>query len=87
MIPKGTALVPARRYKVTHRDNTGKVTKATRIFKWTENRFGSILCFVFTSRVNKDVVASFANDTLTISGRRIPSSELSIPIYDLISET
>ena len=84
MIPKGTTLEPAKRYKVTHRNGEKTVT-ATRIFKWMENRFGSIPCFVFTSRVNKDVIASFADDILIISGRRIPSSELSIPIYDLIT--
>ena len=84
MIAKGTTLEPAKRYKVTHREGE-KTIKATRIFKWPETRFGKILCFVFTSRVDKSVSATFANNKLTISGRRIPQQEVSIPIYDLIS--
>ena len=85
MIKKGTTLKPAKRYKVTHRSNSGKPIKATRIFKWMETRFGKIPCFVFTSKVNKDVVAEYIGNTLRITGKRLPQQEISIPIYDLIT--
>ena len=86
MIKKGTTLEPAKRYKVTHREDSGKTVTATRIFKWTETRFGGdVFCFVFTSRVDKSVVAEFSDNKLRMSGRRLPKQEISIPIYDLIS--
>jgi hypothetical protein len=55
-------------YLVTHRtwDNKKLVT-AKRQFLGTENRFGTILCYVFSSRITK----------------RRYASELSIPHYDL----
>lgn len=86
VIAKGTTLEPAKRYKIKHREGKRTIT-ATRIFKWIDTRFGSIPCFVFTSRVNKDVKARFENNKLYISGRRIPQQELSIPLYDLLEIT
>ena len=55
-------------YRVTHRtwDNKRIVT-AKRKYFGTERRFGSILCYIFSSRVTKKGY----------------SSELSIPHYDL----
>ena len=85
MIAKGTTLEPAKRYKITHKDNTGKTITATRIFKWMETRFGDIPCFVFTSRVDKSVSAEFSDNTLRMAGKRLPAQEISIPIYDLIT--
>ena len=81
---KGQKLEPAKRYRVTHRDNDGRQITATRLYKWHEVRFGDILCFVFTSRVNKDVEASFSDNKITMRGKRLPMTELSIPLYDLV---
>jgi hypothetical protein len=80
-------LTQGAKYRVTHKGSTGKVTRALRVFKWEESRFGSIRCWVFTSRVSRDVRATFdaETQTLSMSGRRLPAQELSIPYYDLIS--
>lgn len=76
-----------KKYFVTHINNKKKVK---RIYKGTEQRFGNILCFVFTAKVNKDVKC-----TVTYSksgdikffkwsgvGLNVPN-EISIPYYDL----
>jgi len=88
MIKKGQTLEPAKKYRVRHREN-GKIVSAIRIFKWPSVRFGNIPCGVFTSRVDKNVTAQYNKEekTLTISGKRIPRQEVSIPIYDLIEFT
>jgi hypothetical protein len=83
IIPKGTTLEPAKRYKIKHCEGN-KIINATRIFKWMESRFESIPCFVFTSKVDKSVKARFEDNMLYISGRRIPKQEVSIPLYDLL---
>ena len=83
---KTIELKNGKKYKVTHRASGGKIATANRIFKWEENRFGSMLCLVFTSRVNKSVKAIYneKEGSLSMSGTRLPCSELSIPYYNLI---
>lgn len=57
-----------------------------RIFKHTEKRFGDIICYVFTSRLSGEVRGSYnpATEEITLSGKRVPLSEVSVPEYDLI---
>lgn len=62
---------------------------ARRVFKWTEKRFGEILCYVFSSPCRADVkvkVETMQDNAihLTISGPKVPCSEVSVPHYDLI---
>ncbi len=58
-----------------------------RIFKWRETRFGRIPCYVFTSKLVGDIKGAYnpATKELTLSGKRIPVSEVSVPAYDLTS--
>ena len=88
-IKKGQTLEPGRKYKVTHRvtdfHGNEKTVTATRVFKWMETRFESIPCFVFSSKVDRNVEAWFEDNKLYMRGKRLPQSELSIPIYDLLS--
>ena len=76
-------LQPGRRYLVLHR---GGQRPVRRIFKWIERRFGSLPCQVFTSQVTSEVQATWIakTKTLRLRGLKLPSSELSIPDYDLI---
>lgn len=77
-------LNPGSRYRVrTH--NQRKTVE--RIYKWPETRLGSIPCHVFTARVASDVSASWDGTRLTITGSKVPRSELSIPEYDLAEAT
>ncbi len=64
-------LVENMPYRVIHRtwDNS-KTVKAKREFLFTENRFGSIPCYCFTSKLIKN---------------KYPASLISIPEYDIIS--
>ena len=57
-----------------------------RIYKWPETRFGSIPCHVFTSPCRKDVRAVYdpVSKSLTISGSRVPASEVPVPEYDIL---
>jgi hypothetical protein len=78
-------LKPATRYRVKIK---GQARAFVRIFKWSEKRrtFG-MKCFVFTAPVAADVVATWnaAKESLTLSGKRVPRSEVSVPHYDLLS--
>jgi hypothetical protein len=81
---------PGKTYLVSHRETSSpgetRVTrKVRRIFKGMEKRFGEIACAVFTSKVDKGTSASFDKETstLTIRGKRVPHSEVSIPHYDI----
>ncbi len=74
---------------------TGESRASRRIFKWKEKRVfpagkGAPLmipCFVFTTRVAASVCGSWdaAKKELSLTGRRVPSREVSIPFYDVIS--
>lgn len=61
--------------------------KVLRIFTGTEKRYSDmkILCYCFTSKVSKDTVGGVRNGNVFIRGKTIPTSEVSIPHYDLIS--
>jgi hypothetical protein len=81
---------PGKAYLVAHRvtSDSGELRvtrKVRRIFKGMEKRFGEITCAVFTARVDKDASAFFnkKNGTMTISGKRVPQSEVSIPHYEI----
>jgi len=83
-------LQPGKAYNVIQRHSTAdrpQSIKVRRIFKGLENRFGSIPCAVFTARVGKDVSATFdaASKTLSMSGKRLPQQDVSIPHYDIAS--
>jgi hypothetical protein len=55
-----------------------------RIFKHLEERFQSIPCAVFTSRVRKPLtVEVIGKDALRFTGPSVPRGEWSIPHYDL----
>ena len=72
-------------YMVRH---TGGKRAVRRVFKWTETRFKSIPCAVFTAKIDKAITASFDGENVTISApcfKRFPFQEISIPEYDLIS--
>ena len=78
-------LIQGRKYRVKVRDQKNKVT---RIYKWTERRepFG-IDCYVFTSKIHPSVTCKVAanGEEISFSGKQLPTSELSVPIYDLVS--
>jgi len=92
-LPKeGWMLVEGQHYTVeSHRPFTEKDSrpfnflKARRVYKGEEIRFDKVLCYVFSSRVGKDVTCKVTSEGYNWSGKRIPASELSIPYYDLIS--
>lgn len=75
-------LESGKKYRVKHKG--GKST--LRVFKWTEKRFGEILCYVFTSRVSPDLSAQLNAVTgeISLSGRKVPVTEISIPHYELV---
>ncbi len=71
-------------YRVTHQDMIFqfKVTTARRVFKGTEKRFGAIRCYVFSTRINRNVSISCDKaGTITMAGKRLPMQEISIPGY------
>lgn len=76
------SMQPGKTYHVKIRG--GRTVK--RIFKYTEKRYDSILCYVFTSRLFGEVKGSYNHATkeLTLSGKHVPLSEVSVPEYDLI---
>ena len=83
---------PGKSYFVAHREQNAKgiarvTPKVLRIFKGMEARLGEIPCAVFTSRVDRNTSGSYDPEkrTLTLSGKRLPRSELSIPHYDIMS--
>lgn len=57
-----------------------------RVFKWREQRFTDIPCFVFSAPVAQNVRATYHEESkrLTISGHPIPLSEVSVPRYDVL---
>ena len=61
-----------------------------RVFKWTEKRFGTIPCYLFSAPVIKPrgdrhirVTWNAAEKSLEIAGPKVPCSEISVPHYDL----
>lgn len=83
---------PGKAYFVAHRerapDGAPRVSRAIlRIFKGMERRFGEIPCAVFTSRIDPSTTATYDAETktLSLSGKRIPQSEMSVPHYDIVS--
>lgn len=64
----------------------GQRNTRRRVFKWTELRFGSIPCYVFSAPCRVDVKSEFNHATgeLTIRGSRVPASEVSVPEYDIL---
>lgn len=64
----------------------GQTRARRRVFKWSEMRFGSILCYVFSAPCRNDVRAVYdpTVKSLRISGERVPASEVSVPHYDLL---
>ena len=79
------SLTPGTIYRVKIK---GQSRAPRRVFKWTEKRptFG-MKCFVFTAPVAADFRASWdpRAKSLTLSGKRVPRSEVSVPHYDLES--
>jgi hypothetical protein len=77
-------------YLVSHRQLGANgqpevIRKTRRIFKGLESRFGTVPCAVFTTRVGPATSATYDEVTgmLSISGKRVPRSEVSIPHYNL----
>ena len=70
-------------YKVTHIDIDGNLHNVKRVYYGNEKRFKTITCFVFSSRITKRTTVNYdpINNKLTMSGRTVPKSELSIPGY------
>jgi hypothetical protein len=56
-----------------------------RVFKWREKRFGAIECLIFSAPIRRNVRVKWdaVKRSLTIAGPRVPSSEISVPHYDL----
>ena len=79
-------LQPGRRYRVRTMQQRKTVE---RIYKWPELRFGDIPCHVFTAKAAPDVVGTWDEQSqqLSLCGRKVPASELSIPEYDLAEAT
>ena len=73
---------PGKQYLVKH---SGSKRFVRRAFKWTEQRFNGIKCYVFTSRLSNGAITSGDGKTftMTVKGQSI-RRELSIPFYDLI---
>lgn len=83
---------PGKSYFVAHREHNAKgiarvSPKVLRIFKGMETRLGEIPCAIFTTRVDRSTTGSYDQEkrTLTLSGKRLPRSELSIPHYDIMT--
>lgn len=77
----GTVLKTGSHYLVKHE---GSKRAVRRIYKYSERRFKSILCFVFSSKVNKNVTMTKKGNVYCWHGIKLPESEVSIPYYDLI---
>jgi len=78
----GTVLQTGSHYFVKHINSKKSVH---RIYKYSERRFGNILCFVFSSKTNHKTNLIKKTDGYYWQGENIPNSEISIPYYDLIS--
>jgi hypothetical protein len=65
----------------------GMRRKVRRIFKWVEERFDDLSCGVFSARVVGPVSVSWNAKTksLSMQGRHLPTSEVSVPHYDIVS--
>lgn len=73
-------LTPGKTYRV--RTKGGRTR--TRIFKWLETRFGSILCGVFSTQIRGPITVEVVGpDHLRFSGAHVPQGEWSIPHYDI----
>jgi len=72
-----------RHYLVKH---YGSSKFVRRFFKGYEKRFDSILCYVFSSKIDKklEIIWDDKDKTFTIRGNKLPAQEISIPFYDLI---
>ena len=81
VLKDGTVLKTGCHYLIKHR---GGKQLTRRIYKYSEKRFKSILCFVFSSKVNKNTVMFKEGNSYCWRGKNIPASELSIPYYDLL---
>ncbi len=70
-------------YKVTHVDIDGSRHKVRRVYYGNEERFNAIPCFVFSSRLTRQTTVSCdpISNKLTMSGKTVPKSEMSIPGY------
>ena len=75
-------LIPGKHYFVIHENSKRKVR---RIFKKTELRFGNIICAVFTSKIPPQLTMEVLPDGYVYRNGKMPSSELSIPYYDLLT--
>jgi len=73
-------------YKVIHKNIDGKQTTAKRIFKWNVVDGLGIERLVFTSKIRGNVEADWNSETetLKLSGKHLPASELLIPTYCVI---
>ena len=73
-------------YYVQHRNNDKTVSRRTRrAFVGREERFGGgIPCCVFSSRLPRKATVERDGDNL-IYRNAVPMSEISIPLYDLVS--
>ena len=82
----GTTLIPGKHYMVLVRGGIF----VRRAFLYHEMRFGTIDCFVFTTKISSNLKVTVENqteDTMTItySGtKRTPAKELSAPVYDIM---
>lgn len=62
----------------------GNKRSVKRIFLYSEKRFNSIDCFVFTSRVLGKIETRLSESgSVIMRGRNLPAQEISIPFYDL----
>jgi len=79
---KALDLEKGKHYLVKHEGNKRFVRRA---FKKCESRFNSILCYVFTSQIDKRVTMEVKDDFIIYhsNGGKTPSREISIPYYDL----
>lgn len=89
MEKKSLALVKGQPYLVKSRNGRKIGNLVRRIYKGEELRFGSIKCFVFTSRVNRGAYAEFSveNGQTVITYKKLTKNieqEISIPFYDLM---
>lgn len=81
-------LVKGKAYLVKH---YGGKKRVRRIYKGEEMRFDSIKCFVFSSKVSKDLTVTHRETedtesfTFHLNGTaKAPNQEVSIPYYDLL---
>ena len=85
MVVEGYHYIVEHERPILEKETNPNPVKARRVYKGEERRFGKILCYVFSSKVDKDVTCKVTSEGLEWSGKRIPASEISIPYYDLLS--